>query len=647
MSKKIMFFLFLLSFANIFAQNFEFGEVSKAELSETTYKEFPEANAAVLYKNHDTYFNYSSNGVEVITVIHERVKIYNKDGFDYATHEVDLFKSRNSGERINKIKGFTYNLENGEIITTKLEKDQIFENEYSYNYDKVKFTMPNVKVGSIIEYTYKTTSPYYYYIDEVILQYDIPIKKVIASVRTPKVLKFTNTQKGYLTFSSTQSTKMDHRLGLSVEIDVYELQNVPPIVIEKYAGNINNYTAGVMLEFVAENFPAQHNYQRATSWKEVASTIGASADYKKELDKSNSYDDAIDALVSSLGTDSEKMNAIFNYVKKEIKWNGNDGKYFQKGIKEALKTHTGNAGDINLALVSMLRYAGLKANPVAISTKENGIPFFPTLDRLNYVVAHVDIEEKSYYLDATEEFSDINLMPIKNYNWRGVMVDNKNKKWGLLSIRDINPSNGQHQLKAKVSSDGSIQGTLNSRFSNHYAMNIKNDYKNSKEDEYIANREEKYRNIEISDYKIENVDTPEGMVSESFKYSQEDGAELIAGEIYLDPFAFFKYDENPFKLEERLYPIDFEFPQKDQYIISYEIPEGYAIKTLTKSIKAITPDKEAEFILSASSRGNIIQISIIVNLKKAIISSESYMYVKEFFNQLISKNKERIVLAKA
>ncbi|MCH7524761.1 MAG: transglutaminase, partial [Bacteroidetes bacterium] len=146
-------------------------------------------------------------------------------------------------------------------------------------------------------------------------------------------------------------------------------------------------------------------------------------------------------------------------------WNGIDGKYFYYGIKKMLKEKKGSTADINLTLVAMLRYAGIKANPVVISTKDNLIPFFPNVDRLNYVLAYAVIDDKKYFLDATVEFSDLNLLPIKDYNWMGLYIDNKNKIWKQIEIDKPKQAIGQFSLNAKLNEDGSLEGKLNSRYS--------------------------------------------------------------------------------------------------------------------------------------------------------------------------------------
>ena len=170
------------------AQDHEFGKVSKEELSEKEYGISPDADAAVLYRHQNTYYIISGSAAQLITEVHERIKIYNKDGFEKATESVVLFKGQSSSEKFKDLKAFTYNLENNEIVITELDSDHVFENEFSYNYDLVKFTMPNVKEGSVIEFKYEIASPFIWNIDEFRFQSNILLKKLMPKLELQKDL---------------------------------------------------------------------------------------------------------------------------------------------------------------------------------------------------------------------------------------------------------------------------------------------------------------------------------------------------------------------------------------------------------------------------------------------------------------------------
>ena len=160
--KKITIALLLLSQLSLFAQDYKFGKVSKAELEETFYPLDSTADAAYLFRKRRTYYDYiPNNGFQMVTEIHERIKIYTKEGFDMATKSVAYYNPE-TGEKevVSSVKGYTYSLVDGKVEKEKLSKKSIFKEKKTRSYSIKKITMPNIKVGTVLEIKYKLISPY-------------------------------------------------------------------------------------------------------------------------------------------------------------------------------------------------------------------------------------------------------------------------------------------------------------------------------------------------------------------------------------------------------------------------------------------------------------------------------------------------------
>src|SRR5579872_4595375 len=89
-----------------------------------------------------------------------RIKILNKRAFDLATVKVFLYAPYDARDKIDNLSASIYNLENVLVTERKLDKKDVFEEKASVNFIEKKFTLPAVKEGSIIEYTYAITSEY-------------------------------------------------------------------------------------------------------------------------------------------------------------------------------------------------------------------------------------------------------------------------------------------------------------------------------------------------------------------------------------------------------------------------------------------------------------------------------------------------------
>ncbi|WAC02080.1 DUF3857 domain-containing protein [Lacinutrix neustonica] len=146
--------------------------VTKGDLETTIFEKDSTANAVVLYEYGNSYIEDTS--FDLIFNKKVKLKILNRKGFDKATISIFLYKNNSKKERVEDIIATTYNNDNGENTQTKLTKDQIFEERYNDNYTIVKFTMPNVKEGSVITYSYKVISPFIYKYKSWRFQEDIP-----------------------------------------------------------------------------------------------------------------------------------------------------------------------------------------------------------------------------------------------------------------------------------------------------------------------------------------------------------------------------------------------------------------------------------------------------------------------------------------
>ncbi len=628
------------------AQTIKFGDVSIAELSEKEYLNDKDAEAAVLFRYQDTYYLSNNGNSNLETKIQERIKIYNKDGFDYATEYINLFNGRTSNETVSKIKAFTYNLVDGKVVKTELEKDQIFRSELSYNYNQVKFTMPNVKEGSIIEFEYKITSPFIWNFDDLQIQRDIPVKKIEAKIRTPKGFNFKRTNKGHMFFYPKVDKVRDARMNMEMVVYKYNLDLVPALKEEPFVDNMSNYRAAVMFELLSIEIPGYANRYFSKSWGDVAKNIGGSSDYKNSLDKTKSFDDDIDALIANEPDQLKRTKKLFKHVKNSTQWNGVDGVYFQKGMKKILKEKKGNAGDINLMLVAMLRYAGIKANPIVLSTKENAKPYFPTLERMNYVIAHAKIDDKYYYMDATDEFSDLNMMPIKVYNGGGLLIDNNNKVWSRINSIEPSKSRNRYSIKVNLAEDGSYSGNYMSRMTQHKAYQFRKNIKDKDEVTRVSDRENSFSGIEIDNYELQNEDVYESYVAENFSFESDDTVDVIGDKMYIHPMFFMRSKENPFKQEKREFPIDFGYSYSDVYGFEIAIPEGYIVESMPKAVSYSLPDELGKFKYLLSNTGTKIQLSVTFEINRATIQALNYVALKEFFNQVIVKESEQIILVK-
>ena len=150
----------------------------------------------------------------------------------------------------------------------------------------------------------------------------------------------------------------------------------------------------------------------------------------------------------------------------------------------------------------------------------------------------------------------------------------------------------------------------------------------------------------MGEYEVQNSTDLSKPIVENYNFKATNSVEIIGDKMYLSPFLFFATTENPFKQEIREYPIDFVFPNQDKFNISLTIPEGYALETLPQPKAVAMPDNLGSFKYNISNNGSQIQVLYALDINQAIIGSEDYEMLKNFFKEIVNKQTEKIVLKK-
>ncbi|MNK01325.1 hypothetical protein D3C87_191220 [compost metagenome] len=658
--------LFLLTSFYAEAQKYELGEVTKEELEEKNHPIDPSAGAAILYSKGQSYMTYSeSNGFDLITEVEVKIKIYNKEGYNWANKIIPYYSSDSDRESVDVSKAITYNLVDGSIKKTKLKSEGEFTQEANKYWKHKKIVMPDVKEGSVIEYKYTVRSPFIHVLPEWKFQETIPVNHSEYVTKIPEYFVFNPNFRGYLApkVNKTQSNKAynystkersegrvvstqftNNKIEFIEHVTSYVLDKLPAMKDESYVNNINNYSASVEHELSMTRYPNTPMKTYATNWEDVVKSIYDNDNFGPELKKTGYFEKDIDALIAGINNPMEKATVIFSYVKQRMNWNDYMGYHCDLGVKKAYNEKVGNSADINLILTAMMRYVGLDANPVLVSTRSNKIALFPARTAFNYVITAIQIDNKIVLFDATSKSAMPNILPTRALNWMGRLI----KKDGTSLSVDLIPklvSKEIVNLSVNLDKDGKISGKGRDQYYDYNAYRFRENLAVTTNETYVEMMEKHYKGIQINDYKVIN-DDPLKPVMEEYDFVHDGLTDVIGDKIYMNPMLFFTQEENPFKQERREYPIDFVFPHQDRYMINITIPEGYVIESLPASLALTMEENMGGFKYLVGSQNNMIQIGVTIDINQANILPVYYPTLKDFYQKMIEKQTEKIVLKK-
>jgi transglutaminase-like putative cysteine protease len=633
--------VFLISAAAAFSQSgpYKVGEVKDAEVAMRVYDQDTSAAAVVLSDHGNTYITSGQSGMKLVFERHTRIKILKKSGYEWANVSIPFYQKNGARENVHKLQGFTYNMEGGKVVKHKLELDGMHEEKLNENWYLKKLTMPQVKEGSVIDYAYTVSSDFMFNLRSWEFQFTIPVVHSEYKVQFPSYLNYNLEQQGYLNLDVSKKAFKANNLTYH-----FVKQNAPALRPEKYITTMRDYQSRVDFELQSIKFPDRPLQVIVGDWEQVTKDLLEAERFGQQLNRRDFFKNEVAEIAVKYTNPKQQMAAVHDLVKSTVKWN-NIYSFGSSGpVRRAFEKRTGNSADINLLLIAMLRDAGLDAAPVLLSTRENGrVPLSPMLTKFNYVIAHVKVGGVEYLLDATDPLLPAGMLPVHCLNGRGRLIKKDDQRWVDLvpSATDLK----FYSADVSISANGTMVGKATESSSGYNALRLRKEIKEVGEEKYAEKISNEIGNLKIVKPSFGNTDYLEKALSISYSLTV-DGTEQPGDVIYLNPMMGQGEKENPFKLADRIYPVDLAVPIDHTYICRFALPDDYVIDDAPKNAVVTLPENGGKFMYMIEKQGNTIQVTSKISVLKPVYSAPEYPYLKEFYNLIVAKHAEQIVLKK-
>ena len=645
---KAFLFIFGIIFHNILAaQVLDFPSIHTEDFKHNVYSLDSSASAIVLREAGTTQLDISSrdNGLRIFHTFKTRIHILKSDGYDEANFTIPLYKVGNDFEYVEDIEATTFNIEGNKLTGTALDKKNIiYENKSEY-LKLTKFTLPNVKVGSIIEVKYRIISPDIFNYRSWNFQSKSPKLFSTYQALIPAITKYNVVLKGGYKLTDTKSKLRSGcfaAIGIKADCSemTYTMTNIPAFKEEAYMLAPKNYISSINFELEEMTNPNGGTTKYTKTWENVDRELMLDRNFGGQLKKENFFKEFI-TTENILGkSDYEKANNIYQWLKTKIKWNNYYGKYAQNGVEDAVKRRSGNVADINLALVAALNAAGIEAFPVIISTRDNGLPhnLHPVISNFNYVIAAAKIDDNTILLDATDPMIGFGDLPLRCINDKGrIIYSRKSSEWIPLIIKSIATTN--ISFEGKMEKDGKVNGNLSILTNGIDAYQKRREILNyASQEEYYEKLDERLTNIDIQNSEITNLEDPNMALIENMSVAVK-LADKQSNKIYLNPIFINKTTKNPFNLDERLYAVDLGAKKDENFEIAIDLPEGFVFENGPKNTSMALPNNAARYVYKSEIKDNKLYVNLYLSLKKAVYEPDEYFGLKEFFSRIIQHQK--------
>ncbi len=629
-------------------------ETSMSEMEMTHYDKDPEAGAVILSDKGDFYFEYRGSGIRLYMQRTTRIKIFNQSAYDYATVEIPIYNGSEGWEIISDIKGYTYRLENGSIVHTELDKKNIFRDEVDPDVNLVKFTLPEIKDGSVIEYQYVIETPYFFRMRRWDFQTKIPAMESSLVYRSVPFYEYVYLLMGTNkldVLNSEVETQIRNLAGASYKETIWHMgmKHVPAYVDQ-------DFTTSQRDHIISVNFQLANVY--SVRMAKVRSIMTTWPELNKELLKGKYFGSYIknsrkkgqeDLLQLGLDgkADIEKAKIITAHVKNKFEWDSHTAKYSTADASYLLQKKKGTSADINLYLIGLLQEAGLDAKPVVLSTREHGTvqKQYPFESFLNYVVAMVDIDGQQYFIDGTEPLLYFDELPLRCLNVEGLVVEQKKEDWVMTSQTQIaetteayklkiDPEGGSANIDARLELVGNDAYTYRKIIAEGESLN---------KEEVLAKYLKEARNITVNNgVQITNLNELGQPLS--FTFNTDAHVDVNEGKIFVNPFCNMHIKDNPFKQQERTIPIDLAYLRTRKYSVEIEIPKGYKVEYLPK---AMDMDRTLfKIFYEAKEDNGKVKVDVEYSLKQNMYPAGQYGTLRTIMDAIINQMGEMVILVK-
>ncbi|WP_103071447.1 DUF3857 domain-containing protein [Aquimarina sediminis] len=650
---KSITFLILISFSLITsAQKINPDmKVSLLDLKNNTYQKDSTANAFFIYEKGYSRVENGGN-YNLLTDYEAKVKIINEQGFDNATINVFLYQNKNDKELFRKLIAYTYNLENGKITKTKIENKNIYTEKYNENYTLVKFTFPNLKPGSVLTYQYQIESPFMFKFNGWDFQDDIPklYSEYIADL--PGNYLYNIKLIGVLKLEYQENNIIKKCLEVSrggyadCSHSKYIMKNIPAFKEEKYMTAKKNYFSRIDYELKEFKGFDGINKKFTETWKNVDAKFKKEATIGIQLKKVSAAKDILPDTIQSMPNDISKAKLIYRYITNNYKWNKKNRIFKNGNISKVIKEKVGNVNDINILLHNTLKQQKFKVLPVLLSTRENGYAtkIHPVISDFNYIIVQLSLGKNSYLLDATENCLAFGEIPFRCLNQYGRLLDFKNGS----SWIDITPSKRSvHFFKEDLVLNDKLEliGKSKQVYSGYHAYSKRKEIDQSGSGAFLDKIKNQNPEISISDININNQTNFEKPIEIKFNFTRS--ITEIDSVFYIKPFTTAFFNKNPFKLNQRTYPVDFGYKDSYNYLVTIELSEKFDFIDIPQKKAYTLPKDSGLAVISFQKIGNNkLVINHRITFDSSYYPSEYYDVLKEFFNLIVTLGNDSLIAVK-
>jgi hypothetical protein len=616
--------------------------ISQDELKMTSVPEAPGAPAVILYRQVDRD-DSAKTGNEQDYV---RIKILTEEGRKYADVEIPYFREQGN---IVSLRARTIRPDGSIAMFEGKAYDKTIVKARNVKYLAKTFTLPDVQVGSIIEYRYtEDMVENYVYNSHWILSDELFTKQAKFSLRPNKDFALRWSWPIGLP-PGVQPPKQEP----ATRLVKMEANNIPAFQIEDYMPPANELKYRVTFEYSensAESDPAKFwKQQGKTLNSQVESFLGKKKDLEQAASQMVLPSDAPEVKAQKIYARVQQLrNTSFALEKTDQEQKREQAKAI-KTAADLLRAGGGDGRDITWTYLGLVRAAGVEAYPVWVSSRDQY--FFNakamSINELNANVVLVKLNGKDVYCDPGTAFAPFGLLPWNETGTIGLRLDKDGGAFVQTGLPQSSDSVVERKADLKMSEDGTLSGKVTMTFSGLEALRRRIEERNEDEAERKQYMEDQLRefvpvgiDVELTNKPDWNSSSPTLVAEYNLKVP---GWATAAGHRALVPVGLFGATEKQlFTHRDRVHPIYFQFPCQRKDDVSIELPLSWKVTTIPPS--KLQDSKAVVYDLKITNENGVLHMTRLLRNDLLVIEQKQYPSLQGFFQIVRTGDEQAIVV---
>ena len=636
--------LFVLIFSTIFSASAQAGDewlpIDPAELRMTSEPLAPGAPAIYLYRQVDrsdagrtrhTEFNYF------------RIKILTEEGRKYANVEIPYSRavSQISGIRARTIHadGSIVNFE-GKILENTIVKSK------AQKYLAKTFAMPDVQVGSIVEYHYTYDfEDYYIYWSKWMVSEDLFTKKAVFSL------------KPYEKFA----VQWNWPAGLPPGTDPPKLG--PDLIVRMTAVNVpafqeeDHMPPENELKFLVNFVYSEDGFESEPDrfWKKYGEKQNKQTE--KFVDRRKAMEQADSQIISPSDSADAKLRKIYARCQqvKNLDFERRQDRAKEEKIKpnenveDVWKKGVGSGHDVNLLFLALVRAAGFEAYYVRLSGRSE---YFFNQKRMNTAQLDADTvlvksEGKDLYLDPATKFAPYGLMPWPETGVAGLRLDKQGGTWIQTEVPESSTCKVVRQADLKLNEEGGLEGPVKVTYTGLEALDRRLGQRFGDATQRKEYLEEELKNVIPATAEVELKNKPDWDSSDEKLVAEYDvkipGWASSAGRHVVLPLGLFAgAQKHVFEHTQRTHAIYFSYMFQTEDQTKITLPAGWKVGSLPTEVHLDAT--AAEYRIQAEKKENALQVTRTLRSDIVLYQPSVYPALRDFYQKVRSGDEQQVVL---